>query len=49
LSDAEKAREQALTLTDNPSQWRATLAEATSNIKRAQGLAAQEETAACFC
>jgi serine/threonine protein kinase/Flp pilus assembly protein TadD len=45
LEDATRARGQALKLTDNPYQWEAMLAEAVSNLKRAQGLALQEETA----
>jgi serine/threonine protein kinase/Flp pilus assembly protein TadD len=45
LDEATRAREQALTLTDNPFQWKAALAEAGSDLKRAQGLAAQEEAA----
>jgi serine/threonine protein kinase/Flp pilus assembly protein TadD len=45
LDEAAKAREQALTLTDNPALWRAALAEAASDLKRAQGLAAQDGAA----
>ena len=45
LDDASKARDLALKLTDNPSQWKAGLAAAASELKRAQGLAAQDETA----
>jgi serine/threonine protein kinase/Flp pilus assembly protein TadD len=45
LNDANKARDQALKLTDNPYQWEATLAAAAAELKRAQGLAAQDETA----
>ncbi len=43
LDEAEKACDQALTLTDNPYQWEAVLAAAASAFKRADGLAAQEE------
>jgi serine/threonine protein kinase/Flp pilus assembly protein TadD len=45
LDDATKARDQALKLTDSPYRWKATLAEAESDFKRAQGLASQDETA----
>jgi serine/threonine protein kinase/Flp pilus assembly protein TadD len=45
LDDATKARDRALTLTDNPFQWKAALAEVASELKRASGLAAQDETA----
>jgi serine/threonine protein kinase/Flp pilus assembly protein TadD len=45
LDDADKARSQALTLTDNPYRWEAALAEAASDLKRAQGMADQDETA----
>jgi serine/threonine protein kinase len=45
LDDATKARDQALKLTDSPYQWKAALAEAASELKRAQGLAVQDETA----
>jgi eukaryotic-like serine/threonine-protein kinase len=45
LTDATKARDQALTLTDNPYRWEAALAEAASELKRAQGLASQDEIA----
>jgi eukaryotic-like serine/threonine-protein kinase len=45
LNDANKARDQALKLTDNPYQWEATLAAAAAELKRAQGLATQDETA----
>jgi serine/threonine protein kinase/Flp pilus assembly protein TadD len=43
LDEAEKACDQALTLTNNPYQWEAVLAAAASACKRADGLAAQEE------
>jgi tetratricopeptide (TPR) repeat protein len=43
LDEAAKAREQALTLTDKPALWKATLAEAASALKRAEGLRAQDE------
>jgi serine/threonine protein kinase/tetratricopeptide (TPR) repeat protein len=45
LDDVAKARNLALKLTDHPDQWKAALAEAASELKRAQGLAAQDETA----
>jgi serine/threonine protein kinase/Flp pilus assembly protein TadD len=45
LDEATRAREQALTLTDNPFRWEAALAETGSGLKRAQGLAAQDEAA----
>jgi tetratricopeptide (TPR) repeat protein len=45
LEDAAKTRDLALKLTDNPYGWEAVLAEAASELKRAQGLAAQDETA----
>jgi eukaryotic-like serine/threonine-protein kinase len=45
LDDASKGRELALKLTDNPYAWEAALAAAASELKRAQGLAAQDETA----
>jgi serine/threonine protein kinase/tetratricopeptide (TPR) repeat protein len=45
LDEATRAREQALTLTDNPLRWEAALAEAASDLKRADGLAAQDEAA----
>jgi tetratricopeptide (TPR) repeat protein len=44
LDDAARVRDQALKMIDNPSQWKATLAEAVSDLKRAQGLASQDET-----
>ncbi len=43
LDEAEKACEQARTLTDNPYQWQAALAAAASACKRADGLATQDE------
>src|SRR5262249_4434956 len=46
LVDATKALDQALTLTDNPYRWEAVLAEAASDLKRAEGLIAQDEAAA---
>jgi serine/threonine protein kinase/Flp pilus assembly protein TadD len=45
LDDATRARDQALKQTDYPEQWKAALAEAASDLKRAQGLANQDETA----
>jgi serine/threonine protein kinase/Flp pilus assembly protein TadD len=45
LQDATKARDQALKLADHPYQWKAAFAEAASELKRAQGLAAQDEMA----
>src|SRR5262249_43769526 len=42
LDEAERACDQALTLTDNPYQWEVVLAVAASAFKRADGLAAQE-------
>jgi serine/threonine protein kinase/Flp pilus assembly protein TadD len=45
LDDADKGRELALKLTDNPYAWEAALAESLSDLKRAKGLAAQDETA----
>ncbi len=45
LDEAARACEQALTLTDSPIRWEAALAEASSDLKRARGLAAQDETA----
>jgi tetratricopeptide (TPR) repeat protein len=45
LDDAARARDQALRLTDHPDRWKAALAEATSELKRAQGLAVQDEAA----
>jgi serine/threonine protein kinase/tetratricopeptide (TPR) repeat protein len=45
LDDAAKARGLALRLIDNPYAWEAALAEAGSELKRARGLAAQDETA----
>jgi tetratricopeptide (TPR) repeat protein/serine/threonine protein kinase len=44
LEDAAKGRELALKLTDNPYAWEASLAESLSDLKRAKGLAAQDET-----
>jgi serine/threonine protein kinase/Flp pilus assembly protein TadD len=43
LDDAARAREQALTLTDNPALWEASLAEAASDLKRARGLATRDD------
>jgi tetratricopeptide (TPR) repeat protein len=43
LDEAEKAFGQALALTDAPYQWEAVLVAAASALKRADGLAAQEE------
>jgi serine/threonine protein kinase/Flp pilus assembly protein TadD len=45
LHEANATRELALTLTDNPSHWEATLAAAASALKRAEGIASQEEAA----
>jgi serine/threonine protein kinase/Flp pilus assembly protein TadD len=45
LEDAAKARELALRLTDDSYVWEAALSEAASELKRAQGLAAQDESA----
>jgi serine/threonine protein kinase/tetratricopeptide (TPR) repeat protein len=45
LDEADKARAHALTLTDSPIRWQAALAEAVSDVKRAQGLVAQDTTA----
>ncbi len=45
LDEAEKARDQALALTDSPEWWDAGLAGAVFAFKRADGLAAQEEAA----
>ncbi len=45
LDDAAKGRELALKLTDNPYAWEAALAAAKSELKRAEGLATQDETA----
>jgi serine/threonine protein kinase/Tfp pilus assembly protein PilF len=45
LDDATRALDQALTLIDNPYRWEAVLAEASSDLKRAEGLVAQDETA----
>jgi tetratricopeptide (TPR) repeat protein len=45
LDDAAKGRGLALKLTDNPYAWEAALAEEASDLKRAQGLAAQDEAA----
>jgi hypothetical protein len=45
LDDAARGRELALKLTDNPFAWEAALAAAASELKRAQGLAAQDEAA----
>jgi serine/threonine protein kinase/tetratricopeptide (TPR) repeat protein len=43
LREASASRDRALTLTDNPYQWEATLAAALSAFKRAEGLASQED------
>ena len=43
LQEASQSRERALTLTDNPYQWEATLAAAGSSLQRAEGLASQDE------
>src|SRR5262249_29113785 len=45
LDDAARARDQALQATDHPDRWKAALAEAASELKRAQGLTAQDESA----
>jgi serine/threonine protein kinase/tetratricopeptide (TPR) repeat protein len=45
LEDAAKGRELALKLTDNTYAWEAALAAALSELKRAKGLAAQDEAA----
>src|SRR5262249_9017621 len=45
LDEATRAREQALTLTDNPVRWKAALGEAMSDFKRAQGLSTQDDAA----
>ena len=45
LGEATRARDQALTLTDNPYRWEAASTSAASVLKRAQGLAAHDETA----
>jgi tetratricopeptide (TPR) repeat protein/serine/threonine protein kinase len=45
LRDASTLRERALTVTDNPDHWDATLAVAASALRRAEGLAAQDEAA----
>src|SRR5262249_26838331 len=45
LDDTARARDRALQLTDHPDRWKAALAEAASELKRAQGLAAQAESA----
>jgi serine/threonine protein kinase len=45
LEDVARARNQALKLTENASQWKAALAEAASDLKRARGPASQDETA----
>ncbi len=44
LDDAAKARDLALKLTDKPYGWGAALAAAGSELKRAQGLASQDES-----
>jgi serine/threonine protein kinase/Tfp pilus assembly protein PilF len=43
LDEAAKTREQAVSLTDNPALWAAALAEAASDLKRARGLATQDD------
>src|SRR5262249_26505566 len=45
LDDVIRARDQALTHTDDPYRWEAALTEVASVLKRAQDLAAQDETA----
>jgi tetratricopeptide (TPR) repeat protein len=45
LREASDSRERALGLTDNPYQWEATLAAALSALKRAEGLAAEDDAA----
>ncbi len=45
LQEAKAVREQALTQTENPYQWQTTLAAATSILKRAEELAAQDPKA----
>jgi serine/threonine protein kinase/tetratricopeptide (TPR) repeat protein len=45
LSEAGTARARALTVTDNPYQWEAALGAALSALKRAEGLAAEDEAA----
>jgi serine/threonine protein kinase/Flp pilus assembly protein TadD len=45
LDEAARAREQALALTDDPVRWDAAQAEAVSVLKRARGLASEDETA----
>ncbi len=45
LDEAARTRDQALKSADNPSLWKAGLAEAASELKRGQGLAAQDESA----
>jgi serine/threonine protein kinase/tetratricopeptide (TPR) repeat protein len=45
LEEAQAGREQALTQTENPYQWQATLAAAFSVLKRAEELAAQDPAA----
>jgi serine/threonine protein kinase/Flp pilus assembly protein TadD len=45
LDDVGRAREKVLALTDNPLRWKAALAQAASDLKRAQGLAAQDDAA----
>ncbi|MDZ4689371.1 MAG: tetratricopeptide repeat protein [Planctomycetaceae bacterium] len=45
LNEANAVRELALSLTDNPYQWEGTLAAAESALKRAEGLASQDEAA----
>src|SRR5262249_32402428 len=45
LDETSAARERALTLTGNSYQWQAALAAALSDLKRAEGLAAHEQSA----
>jgi serine/threonine protein kinase/Tfp pilus assembly protein PilF len=45
LLEFNAARELALTLTDNPYHWEATLAAAAFALKRAEGIASQDEAA----
>jgi tetratricopeptide (TPR) repeat protein len=45
LREANASRDRALTLTDNPYQWEATLAAAFSALKRAEGLGSQDDAA----
>ena len=45
LQEASGTRDLALTLTDNPHQWEAMLVASSSALKRAEGLAAQNEAA----